>query len=752
VASTVSIIVPPLTQEFTYAVPPALQSEIKVGMQVLVPFGKRRSSGFVIGVGDDSSTATTKFEIKEIISLATPYPHFLVSQLPLFNWVADYYGESLASVLDVAIPPVAPAKFETFLNATVSTVPEGLRGKIQRQILELLLDRKAPVASSDIHAAIRGATAAISTLRSRGLIESSKREVINQHLHGGAAPAWAKNQVKLTEEQQIAFSQIHEAAFKKRFETFLLHGETGSGKTEVYIESAREVLANNQGVLVIVPEIALTPQLIDRFRARLGGNIAVLHSELSTRARWDAWRALLEGETKIAIGARSAIFAPVPNLGLIVVDEEHDGSYKQSEGLRYNARDLALVRGKQERCPVVLGSATPALETYFHACAKKYRYFTLSTPVGKVARLSFELVDLNTIKPWHMPAPHVSPALFEALRDTIDRNDQAFVLYNRRGFASYMQCDQCELVLKCPNCSVTLTYHQKSHALLCHYCNLTQIPPQICPQCTQLAHAAESTGETSEKKAPGKMVQRGAGTEKIFDEILSLFPGVAIDRLDRDAVSDINRYRSILDRVRSGTTKILVGTQMIAKGHDLPGVTLVGIADCDVGLHLPDFRAGERIFQLLTQAAGRAGRGEKPGRVIMQTRVPRHESLQRTVTQDYRGFAQAELVERRTMGYPPFQRILRIVTSSNDRELPGVVLHRFRQHTQDLNKQHSWGFAVLGPTPAPIERLRAQWRWHLLIKGTHAADLNRLMRTLQAVKVHTTKVKIVFDMDPQEML
>jgi primosomal protein N' (replication factor Y) len=436
----------------------------------------------------------------------------------------------------------------------------------------------------------------------------------------------------------------------------------------------------------------------------------------------------------------------VQNLKLIVVDEEHDSSFKQSDGLRYNARDLAVLRGKMFSCPVVLGSATPSLESFHRAGTKKYSFLSLPTRHETGSSLSIEVIDFNKIPPWEMKSRNVTPALYNAIAEALQSGNQSFILYNRRGFASYLQCEECQAAIECPNCSVTLTYHQGRHSLQCHYCNLSVHPPEFCSSCPPLRNA------DGQKPPPGKLAPRGAGTEKVVDELQELFPEAVIDRLDRDTATNITNYQKILDRIRSGESQILVGTQMIAKGHDLPDVTVVGIVDCDVGLHMPDFRAAERVFQLLTQAAGRAGRGDRPGKVILQTRVPEHPALEATLQQSYIDFARREISARKALRYPPFSRMLRIVASSSDKTLPAHILNEYKRLIRTEIDRRNFSVELLGPTSAPLEKLKTQWRWHFIVKGEKISELNQIARVLQGVKLPSRKLRVTFDLDPQEML
>ncbi|MBN8550145.1 MAG: primosomal protein N' [Deltaproteobacteria bacterium] len=739
----VNVVIPPLESPLTYELPEALRGSIEIGYRVEVPLGRRRAFGYVVSTQSaDERPADTNsdFKIKSVLEDGEHLRCFDPLQLEFFTWIADYYGDSLSNVIDVAIPPAVPPKFERFVKLSGTAAPK-LTGKAQAEVLKILSEQKEPLDLATLSRRVKGCARVLKGLEEKGLVQILSEELVDHHVSSEAIPQWAKSAVDLNAEQQRALHDIDAATRDKEFKAFILHGVTGSGKTEVYIEAIRQALERGQGALIIVPEIALTPQLIDRFRARLGNNLAVLHSALHKRSRWDSWRALLEGRCQVAIGARSGIFAPVPNLGLIVVDEEHESSYKQAEGLRYNARDLALVRAKLQNCSVVLGSATPSLESYLNAVKNKYTLISLPARHSSGSGLEISVVDLNRVKPWEMASRNISPQLAAALKDTLDRKEQSFLLYNRRGFASYLQCESCQATMDCPNCSVTLTFHKNQNSLQCHYCSLSLVVPEFCPSC-----------RGSDGKSSAPLVQRGAGTEKIFEELETLFPTARISRLDRDSVADNDAYRRILNSVRDGSTDILVGTQMIAKGHDLPGVTLVGIVDCDVGLHMPDFRAGERVFQLLTQASGRAGRGDKAGLVLLQTRVPNHPSIAKTCDKDFRGFAEIELENRKSLGYPPFSRILRIVISSPNQEFGSQYARHLRALLDSSVQQRELPLSVLGPTVAPIARIRALWRWHFLVKGTSPSHLNQVMRDVSTHAPKSTQVRLVFDMDPQDLM
>jgi primosomal protein N' (replication factor Y) len=741
-----NIVIPPLNKPYTYSIPRDLESEIQLGSVVEVSLGKRLVCGYVINLTSASelNQELDSSLIKDVNKLIVK-KSFNKEQLELFEWVANYYSTPLANVIETAIPPWQNPtinKFVEIINPDFSKV----KGGKQKLILEFLQKEIKPCPLELINRNFKSCHTTLKSLETLNLIKINLLENTNTHLDYVSSHGWAKKSVDLNTEQEQAVSEIYENIKENQFKPFLLHGVTGSGKTEVYIEAAKLALENNCGVLVLVPEIALTPQLISRFSARLGQyGVAILHSAMNKKARWSAWQALIKKEAKLAIGARSAIFAPIDNLKLIIVDEEHDHSYKQAEGLRYNARDTAVKRALQANCPVILGSATPSMESFYNAMRKKYKYVSLSARHSSGSNISIQIVDLNQIPPWEMPAQHISPALHKALKEALANGEQAFILYNRRGFASYYQCNLCASTIECPNCSVTLTYHQHHHKLLCHYCNLSIIPSEFCPICS-------SSEDQSKKANPGKLEQRGAGTEKVFDELRELFPEYQIARLDRDVTEDPTSYEKIFEDLRNGSLKILVGTQMIAKGHDLPNVTLVGIADSDVGLNLPDFRSAEKAFQLLTQASGRAGRSNKPGHVILQTRNPKHISIVKTYEKNFAEFAQLELRKRKDSFYPPYTKLIRLVASSEHFNEPEEVLRNLKNNlVSAIESNEIKAVSILGPTTAPLAKLKTLYRWHMLIKAQTLADQQTVIKIINEIR-RKTKVRLAFDRDPYDML
>ncbi len=532
---------------------------------------------------------------------------------------------------------------------------------------------------------------------------------------------------------------------------FLLHGVTGSGKTLVYIELLRRiVLEEKRTAIVLVPEIALTPQTVDRFRAVFGDQIAVLHSALSDGERYDEWLSLRDGRKRIAVGARSAVFAPLDNIGAIVVDEEHESSYKQGEAPRYHAREAAIVRARQDGAVVVLGSATPALESWVNAKSGKYTLLTLPERVGELRLPVIDVVDRREAQVAARKASFaerraedwlrivISEPLEEALADRLEKGEQSILLLNRRGYSAFVQCASCGDVAACPNCSISLTYHRTPERLVCHYCQHAEPLRTVCAQCGGLV-----------------LRERGLGTQQVERLLADRFPSARIARMDVDTTSGKWAHAEILDRVDRGEVDILLGTQMIAKGLDFPNVTLVGVVDADVGINLPDFRASERCFQLLSQVAGRAGRGPKGGRVLIQTRVPSHHAVRCAVAHDYQAFVREELTGRSMPAYPPTVRVANVVFSGTTEDatarlaIAGAAwLHAL------LAKRPMPGVSVVGPAPCPVERIKRRWRWHVLIKAERSADLTRLGRYfVERFPVpKEAELRLTFDRDPVALL
>ncbi|HKU42077.1 MAG TPA: primosomal protein N', partial [Polyangiales bacterium] len=516
---------------------------------------------------------------------------------------------------------------------------------------------------------------------------------------------------------------------------FLLHGITGSGKTEVYLRVIAEARARGLGALMLVPEIALTPQLVSRFRARFGDEIAVLHSELGERERYSAWRSLRDGQVNLAIGARSALFAPVPRLGVVIVDEEHDGSFKQEEGFRYQARDMALLRAHRASALCVLGSATPSLESYRLSQTGKLGLLELPERATSQTLPPISLVDLERHRRGPTGSAYLSAPLYQELSTCLAAREQAILFLNRRGFAPSMQCRACGELVRCPACSVSLTQHRRERSLRCHYCDFSMPSDAACPTCSGRAFR-----------------ELGLGTERLEAELREAFPQARVARLDRDTAA-ADGVSALMERLRRGEIDVLVGTQMVTKGHDVPGVTLVGVILADQSLGFPDFRAAERTFQLLTQVAGRAGRGERPGRVLFQTYQPEHYALRHARTHDYLGFCREELAARRELGYPPFSRLVAVRVDAGSEAETRRRAHELAAAARECDEVASGKVALLGPAPAPIERLRGRYRYRFLLRSADRAALRAVAKVVAArIDQGVAPARASLDVDPVSML
>ncbi len=775
------------------------QSAVTVGDEVTVEIGRRRATGWVIekisleqAIADlpgrakrkDSqlgffSSSGSDQRLKPVKDSA---PAFLAEQLELFQWMAEYYGVSLTEVIENALPRRAASRKilcalpSSKLFATLEEEPtlfESLirKAPTQAKLLAYLAECSTPTSIKELSTIAKNPLPALRSLEQKGLVEisdTSHQAVLTQSKDSSEGVFASERPAKLTDGQTAALKKVHAAIEADKFSPFLLFGVTGSGKTEVYLQAIEAVLAKSQSALIIVPEISLTPQFLDQFKARLNVPIALLHSQVGAGARWDAWQSLLDGSVRVAIGARSGIFAPLSNLGLIIVDEEHESSYKQSEGFRYHARDVAVMRAKFSNCPILLGSATPSLESLVNVQKKRYRVLELPERASPRAVPVPELIDVRRIKKKDMPSENITPALHTAIEETLAQKSQVVIMYNRRGFASYLQCETCSEVISCPDCSVPLTYHKSKHQLLCHYCGISKTPPSHCPECRN-PHTSrvelDASGKPLEREKVtdkiGALEHRGSGTEKVVDELHELFPQARIIRMDRDTVGTKGAYRSILSSMRSGEADILVGTQMIAKGHDLPGVTLVGVIDADVGLHLPDFRSSEKVYQLITQASGRAGRGAEAGRVLVQTREPEHPTLVATVSGRFKAFARYELEYREKLFYPPVGRLLRLLISSPDlgeanrgAEMVRTICREALKEITNKSEK-SIEVSLLGPALAPYERLRGRHRLHILVKAPSAKIISQLAGALNAWKSSIKgfeDLRLSVDVDPGDLL
>ena len=566
----------------------------------------------------------------------------------------------------------------------------------QERIVQTLLSGGGEMAFTDLLEAADTSAAPIQTLEKHGVVEVFVRDVRRDPLADAVLPD-AEN-LSLTGAQSAALSEIEAPMEEGRYSAFLLHGVTGSGKTEIYIRAMRAALKRGRSAMMLVPEIALTPVFSRRLRAHFGDRVAIFHSSLTTGERFDEWSRLKRGEARVVIGTRSAVFAPVSDLGLVVIDEEHETSYRQQESPFYNGRDTAIVRARQAGAVVVLGSATPSLESFHNARGGKYNYLHLPDRIANRAMASAELIDMRAVFATQGKQTIFSDQLVAAIEETHARGEQSIILLNRRGYSSFVLCRSCGESIRCPNCDVTLTYHRSESSIICHYCNHRQSAPSRCPACA------------------GKYIYYvGEGTEQIEELLSKRFPGLRIARLDRDTTVRRKLFERTIMEFSAGDLDMLVGTQMLAKGHDFPNVTLVGVVSVDAGLALPDFRSAERAFQLITQVAGRAGRGSLPGKVLIQTYHPNHYALRHASMQDYQRFYEEEIRYRKSMSYPPFVSLASLLVHGEELGRTLNIAAELRRALDEANAEQAC--RILGPAPAPLSRLRGEHRIQILLKS-----------------------------------
>lgn len=798
---------PGVDRIFHYTVPEAFRDLALPGVRVRVSLGRRTVTGYLVEKREQSDYP----QLKPLTRLLDAEPLLPAQMLKLTRWISEYYfapwGSVIRAVLPAGIDEVrtyrvsitdqgracarANPLFHKFRNAlqdrelTIKQLEtktgkrdikphldrygkEGLlvireevrkpvrnksetvyrltadtdrleqnlaaiqkRSPSQARILQALQGRPDPWSAAEIREQTGAGAGAVRGLVEKNLLVRESRDVFRDPFPGETIVM--DHPPDLSPEQEAAVEPVAAALKQGRFETFLLYGVTGSGKTEVYLRAIETARAQQKEAIVMVPEIALTPQLIRIFRSRFGKGIAVLHSGLSDGERYDQWTRISKGEVSIAVGARSAIFAPFTRLGLIVVDEEHDATYKQEEVPRYHARDLAVVRGKMSGATVILGSATPSVESFFHAQAGKYRMLTMAKRIEDRPMPEVCLIDMKEQR----DAGFLSPKLAYAVKQGLERKEQVLLFLNRRGYAPFLLCAACGYVHRCPNCSVSLIYHMKEQEVCCHHCGFTTALATACPECKT-----------------GSLELKGSGTERIEQEVEKIFQGSSLLRLDRDTTRKKGAAQKILDQFRSGQGDILIGTQMVAKGHHLPGISIVGVLNTDTSLHLPDFRSGERTFQLLTQVAGRSGRGATKGKVYLQSYTPEHYSIQAARNHDYQSFFDQEILFRKALNYPPYCRLINMVLSANS-------LQKVKEAAEHLGKilrdqplrQH--GVEVLGPARAPLSTLRGKKRYQILVKGKSVRSLHRVVEQGVTRLTQTpgfSGVDLTVDVDPVNFL
>ena len=758
----ISVAVPvPFLDALTYSVP-AHMALPPVGARVRVPIGTRTVTGCI--VEHQAATAPEPpAQVKDIVEVVDEEPYVPAPVVELCRWVAEYYVAGIGDALAAAMPPGAGRRPSAFRKRRVAALTaQGLnwsvaRAATGRQAEETRSGREeepagAGVTRTQAHALQtlaaapaglpltelrdRGISGAVlSRLAARGLVQlRDDRDERDPFEHAALPPSAPAADRALTAEQAAALEDLSALADAGQFRVALLHGVTGSGKTEVYHRLARRVRASGRQVLLMVPEIALTPAVASLFRCLFGNRLAIQHSALSDGERHDQWHRIRRGDVDLVIGTRSAVFAPLSRLGLVIVDEEHDSSYKQEEAPRYHGRDVAIMRASREGALVVLGSATPALETYQHAVSGKYARAVLQRRVYDRPLAAVRIVNMRDEYADSGPDVVISRALQAGMGERLARREQVLVLLNRRGYATAVFCRQCGDTFECPNCSISLTVHgaRNGWRARCHYCNYTMMVPKTCRKC-----------------AAPYLEYAGFGTEKVERHIRDLFPEARVGRVDRDSVRRKGALAALLGQFAAGELDVLVGTQMIAKGHDFPRVTLVGVISADVGLGLADFRAGERTFQLLTQVAGRAGRGEQAGEAVIQTLYPEHYSVRLACRQDYPAFFDKEMAYRRAMRYPPLLALVNTIvrgrTSSEAMETAAEIVRRLEPVAATASA------TILGPAPAPLARLRGEHRVQFFLKGGRRADLRNALRTVLA-GMPDVRRRVTVDVDPLNVL
>jgi primosomal protein N' (replication factor Y) len=792
----------PLDQPFTYSLPETLRHRVRPGSRLIVPFGPRKLTGVILRCHDDRPEVSTR----EALRLLDSEPVLDGELLALGRWIAAYYCAPLGDVLRGMLPLAAEIRrgkvwslTDSGRDAARQLVLDSSPDDPVAQVLRML--EKRPLNAAYLARTMPLAEKAIRSLERKGFIVAEQVETDRDplrapserlrielwkadtaakltkqerelraflELHPGshnlkeledavknasiAARSLARKGVvtlkpepvsvntgplrvrhELNDAQRAAFAPVGEAIRAREFRTFLIHGVTGSGKTEVYLNAIDATLGEGRGAILMVPEIALTPQMAGQFFSRFGDRVAILHSAFTDVERSEQWRRIQSGSASVVVGTRSGVFAPVRNLGLIVVDEEHDGSYKQEETPRYNGRDVAIVRAQGAGACVVLGSATPSLESRYNAERGKYTLLELPGRIEARPMPTVELVDMRQEFLETRKQATFSRKLIDAIGERLENGEQTIVLLNRRGFSSFVACRACGERVNCVNCSLTLTYHKRDRRLLCHYCGYAEKVPSLCPQC-QSEH----------------IYFLGLGSERVEEELHQAFPRARIARLDRDTVTGKRQYETILQDFREGNYDILVGTQMIAKGHDIPNVTLVGVVSADIGLGMPDFRAAERTFQLLTQVAGRAGRGSVPGIVLIQTINPGHYAIQLAAAQDYQVFYEKELNFRRMMHYPPFAAMANVLVRSEKKDvamrMSADLGHKLIPPPERLR--------VMGPAEAPVPRLKAEYRYQFLIKAASRKVLNETLQRIRAFALEHkwSATALVIDVDPLSLM
>ncbi|KRL89665.1 primosomal protein N' [Lactobacillus kalixensis] len=780
---------------FEYHIPD--NSDVEIGSRVFAPFGKRKLQGFVVGI---SETSQYQGKLKDLLEVVDEMPPLTSELVELSENMAQKIFAYRISILQAMLPRVMRANYRKVLTPLTEkakkmplfqgdpvdlnklTDPEEIAIvkeliKTQDAKIEYLVENKAknktensfslshnldtyleinkkvranavnqkkllnfivenfdefPILQAKLEQEIGVSSGVLNSAVKKGWLNKKAVEVYRNPLAGYDAPEQKKN-IILNSEQEAAFNQIKTSIESQKAETYLLEGVTGSGKTEVYLHSISAALKKGRNALMLVPEISLTPQMVKQVKARFGESVAVLHSGLSEGELYDEWCRIRRSEVKVVVGARSAVFAPLKNIGVIIIDEEHESSYKQDTNPRYHARDVAIWRSKYNHCPLVLGSATPSLGSRARAQKGVYTLLRLTKRVNNKNLPQVNLIDLKHVE-FAGGQFDLSVELTQAIKDRLERKEQVILMLNRRGFANFMLCRECGYVMKCPNCDLSLTMHKDTGKMQCHYCGYSQPIPSRCPNCQS-----------------SKIRFLGIGTQKVQEELEELLPGARVLRMDVDTTRRKGSYKRILEAFGNHEADILLGTQMIAKGLDFPNVTLVGVINADTGLWLPDYNASERTFELLTQVAGRAGRAEKKGEVIIQTYNPEHYAIQLAQTQDYERFYGVEMNVRHAGNYPPyFYTVLISIASKNEQN---AAREAFRIKRELQSKLHAETI-ILGPTPSAISRLKNQYYYQILVKYKKEKNLNTLLHHIQdsAQEVKKYGLNVYIDNEPERIM
>ena len=742
-----------LNRKFDYIIPAELQDNIYIGSRVLIPFGNKKEleEGVVVGIKESSEYIE---KLKEIAKVEE-YSGINKEKLELAKWMANRYFCNVSECIKLMLPPGTTTKIiqnrvsdkkQNFVylikdSEEIEKDIENKKIKSEKQIraLKFLIENgDTGILSIDLQMFSDVSLAVLKTLEKNGYIEIVEKEVErNPFLHKVITKT---KDLKLTDEQQDSFEKVNASIQFGEYDEFLLFGVTGSGKTEIYIRLIEEVLKLDKTSIMLVPEISLTPQTVDRFLSRFGeDNIAVLHSKLSVGERYDQWKKIEQGKAKIVIGARSAIFAPVKNLGLIIIDEEHDASYKAENNPRYNAKEIASYLAKENNCPVVLGSATPDMSTYYKARNGKMQLLELTKRANNSELPEVKIVDLRQELAVGNKTM-ISRKLYEAIKNNLQNKKQTILFLNRRGFSTFIMCRDCGYTAKCKNCDITLTYHLKQNKLKCHYCGYETKPFSNCPEC-----------------GSQNIRYFGSGTQKLEEQIKKMFPEASTIRMDIDTVTKKNSHEDILNNFKNNNIDILIGTQMIVKGHHFPNVTLVGVIAADSSLNIDDYRAQERTFQILTQVAGRAGRGQDRGEVIIQTYNPESYAIVLAQKQDYKAFFSTELLLRKQLRYPPFCDIILIGVSSKSQVEIEETCNKIYNSIKEKIKTKNLQIMLYKPVPAPIDKIKNKYRWRMIVKCKLDEKIlfeisQTIEETNKTIKNSKNETRIIGDINPTNMM